>query len=82
MYDLTFGQNGHFIQNNQPKNPCVFISHVFSQNRHSFGQCGHFNQVEPFEKPWFFIVYIKDPNIEKNLCTWIQWVPTKVPCYI
>jgi hypothetical protein len=51
MYDLTFGQNGHFIQNNQPKNPCVFISHVFSQNRHSFGQCGHFNQVEPFEKP-------------------------------
>ncbi len=24
MYGLTLGENGHFIQNNQPKEPCVF----------------------------------------------------------
>jgi hypothetical protein len=24
MYDLTFGQNGHFSKKNQPKEPCVF----------------------------------------------------------
>jgi hypothetical protein len=24
MYDLTFGQNGHFSRKNQPKEPCVF----------------------------------------------------------
>ncbi len=23
MYDLTFGQNGHFNQKNQPKESCV-----------------------------------------------------------
>jgi hypothetical protein len=24
MYDLTLGENGHFNQKNQPKEPCVF----------------------------------------------------------
>jgi hypothetical protein len=41
MYDLTLGQNGHFSQNNQPKEP--YVPHVFSQNGHPFGQCGHFS---------------------------------------
>ncbi len=55
MYDLTFGQNGHFNQN-QPKKPCVFHAHAFSQNEHCFCQCEHFSQVEPFEKPWFLVM--------------------------
>jgi hypothetical protein len=38
MYNLTFGQNGHFTQNNQPKKPCVVMPHAFSQNKHPFGQ--------------------------------------------
>jgi hypothetical protein len=26
MYDLTFGQNGHFNKKNQPKESCVFYA--------------------------------------------------------
>jgi hypothetical protein len=51
MYDLTFGQNGHFSKQNQPKNHASFMPHAFNQIEHRFGQCGHFNQIEPFEKP-------------------------------
>jgi len=35
MYDLTFGQNGHFGKI-QPKKPCVFHAHAFNQNEHCF----------------------------------------------
>jgi hypothetical protein len=52
MYDLTFGQNGHFSQ----KNHVFFMPHVFSQSGHPFVQCEHFIQVEPFEKLWFLIM--------------------------
>jgi len=56
MYDLTFVQNSHFGQKNQPKNHVHFMAHAFSLSKHFFGQCEHFSLVEPFEKPWFFIV--------------------------
>jgi hypothetical protein len=52
MYNLTFGQNGHFNQ----KNHVFFMPHVFSKSGHPFGQCEHFNQVEPFKKLWFFVM--------------------------
>jgi hypothetical protein len=39
MYDLTLGQNGHFNQKNQPKEPCIFHAPFFSQSEHPFGQC-------------------------------------------
>jgi hypothetical protein len=42
MYDLTFVQNGHFSQKNEPKETCVFHALCFSQNEHPFGECGHF----------------------------------------
>jgi hypothetical protein len=51
MYNLTLGQNGHFNQKHQLKEPYFFMTLAFSQSEHPFGQCGHFNQVEPFEKP-------------------------------
>ncbi len=51
MYDLTFGQNGHFNKKTQSKEPCVFMPHAFNQNGHPFDQCKHFSQIEPFEKP-------------------------------
>ncbi len=56
MYDLTFGQNGHFSFKNNQKNHVSFMPHAFNQNEHIFGQCAHFNQVEPFEMSWFLIV--------------------------
>ncbi len=56
MYDLTLGQNGHFSQNYQLKNPFAFHAPC-NQNKHPFGQCGYLNQVEPFEKPWFVVVW-------------------------
>jgi hypothetical protein len=51
MYDLTFGQNGHFNQNTNQNNHVYFMTPTFSQNEHPFGQCVHFSQVEPFRKP-------------------------------
>jgi hypothetical protein len=51
MYDLTFVQNSHFGQKNQPKNHVHFMAHAFSLSKHFFGQCEHFSLVEPFEKP-------------------------------
>jgi len=46
MYNLTFSQNGHYIQ----KNNVFFMPHAFNQNRHHFDQCEHFSQIELFEK--------------------------------
>jgi hypothetical protein len=51
MYDLTFGQNGHFNKKTNQKNYMSFIPYDFSQSEHPLGQCGHFSQVETFEKP-------------------------------
>jgi hypothetical protein len=51
MYELTFGQNGHFSKTTNQNNHVFFMPHAFSQSEHPFGQYGHFNQVEPFEKP-------------------------------
>jgi hypothetical protein len=35
MYNLTFGQSGHFNKKNQPKKPHVFfMPHAFSQSGH------------------------------------------------
>jgi hypothetical protein len=51
MYNLTFGQNGHFSKKTNQNNHVFFMPHAFNQTEHSFGQCGHFNQVEFFEKP-------------------------------
>jgi hypothetical protein len=45
MYDLIIGQNGHFSQKHQPKEPYFFMTYAFSQNEYPFDQCGHFNQV-------------------------------------
>jgi hypothetical protein len=50
MYGLTFGQNGHFSQKNQPKEPCVINALYFSQSEHCFCQCKHFTQIESFER--------------------------------
>jgi hypothetical protein len=52
MYNLKFGQNGHFnIKKTNQKNHVSFIPFAFNQNRQNLGQCGHFNQIECFEKP-------------------------------
>jgi hypothetical protein len=40
MYDLTLGQNGHFNQENQSKEPCFSMPRAFNQSE-------HFNQIEP-----------------------------------
>ncbi len=51
MYDLKFGQNGHFTQKTNQKNHVSFMPHALSQSEHPFGQWGHFNQLKYFEKP-------------------------------
>ncbi len=57
MYNLKFGQNGHFnIKKTNQKNHVSFIPFAFNQNRQNLGQCGHFNQIECFEKPWFVVL--------------------------
>jgi hypothetical protein len=41
MYDLIFGQNGHFNKKNtNQKNHMSLMIYAFSQNEHPFGQCG------------------------------------------
>ncbi len=52
MYDLTFGQNGHFNQ----KNHVSFKLYACNQNGHPFGQCKHFSQVEPFQMLWYLVM--------------------------
>jgi hypothetical protein len=42
MYELTFGQNGHFSQKNQSKNHVNFMPHAFNKIEHPFDQCEHF----------------------------------------
>jgi hypothetical protein len=50
MYNLTFGQNGHFSKRTNQTNHVSFMPHALSEIKHPFYQCKHFGQVEPFEK--------------------------------
>ncbi len=50
MYELTFGQNGHFNKKKPIKKPMCFSCPMFLIKVDIFfSQCEHFGQVEPFE---------------------------------
>jgi hypothetical protein len=43
MYDLKFGQKGHFNKKTNKKNHMSFMPHAFNESEHPFSQCEHFS---------------------------------------